>query len=645
MATPASPLLSKRCPTCGTPYEESAAFCPKDGSALVAVETEGTDPYLGMVLGGDIELKSVAGVGAMGTVYRAHQRSIDRDVAVKVLHQELSSNVSLVRRFHREAKIASRLQHPHVVDVHLVGQLEGDSQGRGALYIVMEYLDGKSLAAALEQAGGRMALERALSIVMQIADAVGEGHALGIVHRDLKPENVMLVRRADVAEWVKVLDFGIARLEVGDQSMETVAGRVMGTARYISPEGAVGAPVGPPGDVYAIATMLYQLLAGRTPFDAAQPIGLLVKHVHEQPPPLRELVPDLPESIAKVVMDNLAKEPEHRATNARTFAAALATAAKEASALPSEPHVAKRWSGSPPNSPPTATISSSDELAPTLHDSGADVPALPRPPPTPKVTGPDPLPRERTSDTPAVHPPSRGWVGIAAAFAIGVAAATLVVSRINRVDEERASYVEHCRRVLADGHYVEPPGDNIDDLVREGLKRWPNDGELQQIRSEAEHEMITMAMAAQESGDLVGARDLAQGAYRLDSTDNSARFTRAKAEDDLSAIAAGGSALFTGSPRLVFDSPPLVKTGTKVEMKCRIVIGSAGAKAKVTAITLTVFPNGQSTNGVPITLDAHDTNDVRATFTAPSVGSWDVSFEATVEGTRVRAMRDLDVVE
>ncbi|CAN5177365.1 hypothetical protein BH09MYX1_BH09MYX1_48770 [soil metagenome] len=228
MVSSAAAKLPKRCPKCGDSFDEVSAFCPKDGSPLETIAPD--NPHVGTVVSGDIELLSVAGTGAMGTVYRARQRSIDRDVAVKVLHKELSNNASLAHRFHREAKIASKLQHPHVVDVHLVGELPDKS-----LYIVMEYLDGSSLAAALTDAGGKFPLSRARGITLQIADAVGGGHAIGIVHRDLKPENVMLVRRADVADWVKVLDFGIARIEVGEQTMETVAGRVMGTARYISP--------------------------------------------------------------------------------------------------------------------------------------------------------------------------------------------------------------------------------------------------------------------------------------------------------------------------------------------------------------------------------------------------------------------------
>src|SRR5260221_9859930 len=129
-----------------------------------------------MVIAGDVEIESVAGNGAMGRVYRAHQRSVDRPVAVKILHRELSGNTQLVRRFHREAKIASKLQHPHVVEVHLAGQLPD-----GSMYIVMEFLDGRSLAEALADAGGRLPLPRSLPIGLQLCDAVGEGHYLGVV--------------------------------------------------------------------------------------------------------------------------------------------------------------------------------------------------------------------------------------------------------------------------------------------------------------------------------------------------------------------------------------------------------------------------------------------------------------------------------
>lgn len=190
MVASAAPMSRKKCPKCGSAFGGSAAFCPNDGTALdelVSTPEAEADPYLGTTIGGDVEIRSLAGSGAMGHVYRAHQTSMERDVAVKILRAEVSGNAQVVQRFHREAKIASKLQHPHVVEIYFTGQLPD-----GALFIVMEFLEGQSLATALEKAGGTMPVDRALSIALQVCDAVGEGHARGIVHRDLKPENVML---------------------------------------------------------------------------------------------------------------------------------------------------------------------------------------------------------------------------------------------------------------------------------------------------------------------------------------------------------------------------------------------------------------------------------------------------------------------
>lgn len=630
IVTAAAPTLAKRCPQCGERYEAGVLFCPKDGARL-REPSDDDDPYLGLVLQpGDIELRAIAGTGAMGRVYRAHQRSVDRDVAVKVLHRELSGNAQLVHRFHREARIASKLRHPHVVEVHLTGQLPD-----GSLYIVMEFLDGRSLGAALEEAGGRFPIGRALAVAMQIADAVGEAHAQGVVHRDLKPDNVMLVRRGEVDDWVKVLDFGIARVEVGDQSMETAAGRIVGTARYISPEGAAGNPVGAPGDVYGMATLLYRMLAGRTPFEASAAVTLLVKHLSEEPPPIGDFV-DVPVPIAKVIMDNLAKDPAKRAPNGRAFAKALAAAAREAKVVIRDVDVVRR------TRPERAS-----EIDPTLHQGTLPAPATEPAFPPPSTSAPAATATPATTATPAGAPAPASAFGrllpLLAAFAIG-ALATWGIGRAMRApsqDPERKAYVDHVRDVLVDGHYVAPPGDNVHELVAKGLERWPNDVELKQLRSEAEHEMVTMAMAAQSSGDVVGARDLAQGAYQLDPTDNSARYLRAQAEDDLAAIESGAGAT-TGPARIVFRSPPLARAGERVEITCRIVRGSGSSE--VSDLRLTLAPNGETQGTIVIPLEPIDAEHVRAEFVAPRAGSWDVSFEAAIGGTRVRAMRDLDVV-
>lgn len=341
---------AKSCHSCGELYDADVLFCPRDGTPLASSRTPSfssaeRDPYLGLELPGQIQLKHLIGIGSMGRVYRAFQGGIERDVAVKVLHRELSGNAELVRRFHREAKIASRLIHSNVVQVLMTGSMpsSGDPRLGGELYLVMEHLDGISLLSALAAAGtpsegAALPLPRALHIALQVCDAVGEAHAQGIVHRDLKPENVMLVHRGDDHDYVKVLDFGIARLDWADRDMATQAGLIFGTAKYISPEGAEGQPVGPAADVYSIATILYQMLAGHTPFEGDSPVALLVQHTHAPPPALRSIARSsyVPAPLSTVIMANLAKKPAERASNARLFGRDLVTAARQSGLYPEE---------------------------------------------------------------------------------------------------------------------------------------------------------------------------------------------------------------------------------------------------------------------------------------------------------------------
>ena len=344
------PGAAKCCPSCGERYGAEDLFCPRDGTPLVSARSPSfagaeRDPYLGIELAGQIRVKQLLGIGSMGRVYRAFQAGIDRDVAVKILHRELSSNAELVGRFHREAKVASRLVHPNVVQVLMTGAVPPQDSGRigGELYLVMEHLDGISLLSALAAAGANgesdaLPLPRALHIALQVCDAVGEAHAQGIVHRDLKPENVMLVRRGEVEDFVKVLDFGIARLNWGDKSMTTQAGLIFGTAKYISPEGAEGLAVGPPADVYSIATILYQCLAGRTPFESDSHVSLLMHHAHTPPPPLTSVprASYVPAPLEAVIMKNLAKKAGDRAADARALGRELIAAVRESGLSPEE---------------------------------------------------------------------------------------------------------------------------------------------------------------------------------------------------------------------------------------------------------------------------------------------------------------------
>ncbi len=298
---------------------------------MQAAASSQKDPYVGLCFDDQFRVEQAIGVGAMARVYRARQLGIERDVAIKILKRELLGMPDVLARFRREAELAARLIHPHIVVVHAIGRVPsfGPELG-GEPYTALEYLDGPSLALLLEREGGRLPLGRALHVVLGVCDAVGEAHARGIVHRDLKPENILLVQRGDDADFVKLLDFGLAKAQKSAVDLQTRAGAVLGTPRYVSPEGAQGDEVGPAADCYGLATLLYQCLAGRTPFTGPDALTLLSEHVSAEPPELRShpAAALVPAPIAEVVMQNLAKRPDQRAPDARAFGRALVDAAR-----------------------------------------------------------------------------------------------------------------------------------------------------------------------------------------------------------------------------------------------------------------------------------------------------------------------------
>jgi serine/threonine protein kinase len=316
----------RRCVSCGERYGATVLFCPKDGVPTgPEYENVTADPYLGRVIAGQFRVERLLGGGAMARVYLAQQVEHGRPVALKILHPALLREESASARLRREATIGARLRHPNIGEVLMMGSVDRtpDHAG-GEPFIVLEYLDGISLTSALLASGGGLGVVRSVHIAQQICDGMGEAHSLGVVHRDLKPDNIMLVRRGDDSDFVKVLDFGMARAG-RDPDFVTRDGAVLGTARYMAPEAAQGGSVGPEADVYAIATLLFQCIAGRTPFDGPSAVTILVQQVSAAPPDLRSVGGgrDAPLTLANLIAKNLSKDPLQRSANARTFGADL----------------------------------------------------------------------------------------------------------------------------------------------------------------------------------------------------------------------------------------------------------------------------------------------------------------------------------
>jgi eukaryotic-like serine/threonine-protein kinase len=277
------------------------------------------DPHIGRVLAGQYRVQALLGRGGMGAVYRGVQLSVDRPVAIKLISAGLPDPAQSLQRFRREAEATGRLNHPNTIRLFDFGLTE-----QGEVYMVMELLEGWDLAARLQH--GPLPPAEAFHIIRQVLSALNESHARGIVHRDLKPGNVFLSQVHGDGDFVKVMDFGIAGMDHGHAAMKlTVTGAVMGTPAYMSPEQAQGKPVDARGDLYACGVVLFEMLAGRTPFEADSLVSMLLAHVTQPPKRLAECGVSFPElARTQALIDRLlAKAPAERPASAAYVIAAI----------------------------------------------------------------------------------------------------------------------------------------------------------------------------------------------------------------------------------------------------------------------------------------------------------------------------------
>ena len=259
------------------------------------------DPFVGRVIDGRYEIQARIGEGGMGVVYKARQISIDRIIALKMLNQQVAGDQTWVQRFYNEAKACSRLQHPNTIRMFDFGQTQD-----GRLFMTMEFLDGVSLRDALQR--GPIAPQRVIKILIQCCASLAEAHSIGIIHRDLKPDYVFLLNMAGSPDFVKLLDFSVAKLLEGDR-LKTQAGVVFGTPQYMSPEQGRGMPLDARSDLYALGILAFEMLTGGVPYNDDNPMTVIQMHLHAQVPPMPE---SIPYSVQAVVRRALEKDPARR---------------------------------------------------------------------------------------------------------------------------------------------------------------------------------------------------------------------------------------------------------------------------------------------------------------------------------------------
>ncbi len=352
------------CVRCRQPVDENRKFCGKCGAPTASHGKAGDEPTIvpvrvNDVLEGKWRLERKLGEGGMGTVYLAHDRQLDRKVAIKILASSLTGDAELVTRFEREARLTASLEHPHIVPVYAVGEVEGRP------FIVMKKLEGRTLAAYLRE-GGPLPGDELMALMRQLCSGLDFIHARGFIHRDIKSGNIFIGHDG----LATILDFGILRTSQNAEAL-TRTGMVMGTPQYMSPEQALGArEIDHRADLYALAVLLFECLTGTLPFEAESELSLIQMQAHAAAPDVRERAPWVPAAVAEVVKRALAKRPEDRYASAGDLLAALeeayggkAAAASPAASAPAPATAAAAPGAISPGGAPPATQLSMKQLA------------------------------------------------------------------------------------------------------------------------------------------------------------------------------------------------------------------------------------------------------------------------------------------
>jgi len=313
----------RTCPQCASSCDDSHRFCPTCGFPIGKVASSADDPLIGRTLPGGYLILELVGVGGMGRVYRAEQTNLGRTVAVKIIHPHLVGEENTAARFITEARAASRLNHPNSV-----GIIDFGNTPDGQLYLVMEFLRGRDLARVTHE-DGALSFRRIVDVLRQTLAALAEAHNENIIHRDLKPENIILEPSRSGGDFVKVVDFGLAKMRAETQQPSiTSPGIVCGTPEYMSPEQARGDPLDARSDLYSVGVILYQLLASRLPFEAESPTQVVLAHLSQVPQDPREVAPErmIPKALVDVTLKALEKNAVDRFQDADQFASELTRA-------------------------------------------------------------------------------------------------------------------------------------------------------------------------------------------------------------------------------------------------------------------------------------------------------------------------------